>query len=75
MKCVPISFCFDRLMITENTSSSNTGMLSIENVPRNDLLTFSISLSIYTLLIPFSFILVVGREHLNIKVFSNTYTS
>merc|ERR1712074_108640 len=43
MKCVPFSFSFDKLTIIENFSSLNVGILSIENVPRNEQLIFSLS--------------------------------
>merc|ERR1712074_332489 len=59
MKCVPFSFSFDKLTIIKNVSSLNVGILSIENVPWNEQLIFFIKSSIYILLIPSSFILVI----------------
>ena len=59
IKCVPFSFSFDKLTMIESFSSLNIGILSIENVPRTEELTFSIKLSIYILLIPPSSILVI----------------
>ena len=38
IKWEPFSFSFDKLTITEKLSSSNVGILAIENVHRNELL-------------------------------------
>ena len=75
IKWEPFSFSFDKLTIKEKHSSSNVGILSIENVPRYELLILSIKWSIYTLLIPSSSILVIRWQHLNVKIFSDAYSS
>ena len=46
MKCEPFSYTLDKFTIKEKVSSSNVGILSNENVPRNDKLIVFIKWSI-----------------------------
>ena len=59
-KCDPTSRSRDKFDITEILVSLKIGMLSHENVPRNDLLIFFIKLSRYKFETPCEFILFLN---------------